>query len=81
MISTKSIIKEVWLDEPITTMKEQFMNSMLELNIKKTVLVTLIKTIEHFSLQNLKYILNKFLKLQWLKSYVWHYQSFLESFV
>jgi hypothetical protein len=48
MISTKSIIKEVWLDEPITTMKEQFMNSMLELNIKKTVLVTLIKTIEHF---------------------------------
>ena len=49
MISTKSIIKEVWLDEPITTMKEQFMNSMLELNIKKSALVTLIRTIEHFS--------------------------------
>ena len=48
MISTKSIIKEVWLDEPITTMKEQFMNSMLELNIKKSTLVTLIRTIEHF---------------------------------
>jgi hypothetical protein len=45
---TESIIKDVWLDGLITTIKEQFLNSMLELQVKQVALVTLIRTIEQY---------------------------------